>query len=160
MKEIFKFGDKLKITSTKNYGICFSNNVGGTENYPMNQPINVTVIKEWHDYEIGQRYVAVAENGIRYFFGDSGIKIEQIEKTLNEIPEDIFRQFLSMACDLSPENLSCDGEISNAEANKKYRVIMKKWHKLEKELGRKITENEVWEIHIKKWNAKEIKRKL
>jgi hypothetical protein len=33
--------------------------------------------------------------------------------------------FDSIDCDLSPENLHCDGEISNAEANRKYKHFIK-----------------------------------
>lgn len=33
--------------------------------------------------------------------------------------------------DLSPENLHCDGEISPAEAEKKYRYLNKVWNQLE-----------------------------
>lgn len=37
------------------------------------------------------------------------------------------RQFVGdkLSCDLSPENLHCDGEISHDEAMKKYRYLMK-----------------------------------
>ena len=37
------------------------------------------------------------------------------------------RQFVGdkLSCDLSPENLHCDGEISQYEAMKKYRYLMK-----------------------------------
>ena len=38
--------------------------------------------------------------------------------------EDIKREFQSLACQLSPENLSCDGELSNAQTNQRYRQAL------------------------------------
>jgi len=54
------------------------------------------------------------------------------------------KKFLDLACRLSPENLHCDGEISNAEANRKYRKLMRQWRALEKEVGHKVSEYDVW----------------
>lgn len=45
-------------------------------------------------------------------------------KTDNLTPEDFESLFDSIENDLSPENLHCDGEISNAEANRKYKFLM------------------------------------
>ena len=45
---------------------------------------------------------------------------------------------------LSPENLHCDGEISAAQARKRLTVIRREWKALEKTLGRKVTEDEVY----------------
>lgn len=36
----------------------------------------------------------------------------------------------SIDCQLSPENISCDGEISRAEANRKFRFLSKAGHQL------------------------------
>jgi len=60
----------------------------------------------------------------------------------------IMEKFVSLVSRLSPENLHCDGEISRAEAQRRYRAIMREWIALEKELGRKMTEEEVytWEM--------------
>ena len=58
-------------------------------------------------------------------------------------------KFLDLACRLSPENLHCDGEISRAQANQRYRQIMREWKVLEKEVGRKVTEEQVWDEHMK-----------
>lgn len=56
------------------------------------------------------------------------------------------QKFEDLACQLSPENLSCDGEISKSEADREYRKLMKEWHALEKEVGRTVTEEEVWAL--------------
>lgn len=53
-------------------------------------------------------------------------------------------RFLRMACDLSPENLSCDGECSRAETMRRYKAIKAKWKAAEKEAGRTVSEDEVW----------------
>lgn len=60
----------------------------------------------------------------------------------------IHQQFMSLACDLSPENLHCDGEISVAAANRKYRSLMREWRALEKKVGRG------------KWRRWNLKRKM
>jgi len=54
------------------------------------------------------------------------------------------RRFLDLACQLSPENLCCDGEISMAQARRRAWGIHKKWSKLEAMVGRVVTEDEVW----------------
>lgn len=53
-------------------------------------------------------------------------------------------EFRSLANQLSPENLHCDGEITRAQAQRRYRSIMKRWRALEKTLGRKVSEDEAW----------------
>lgn len=42
----------------------------------------------------------------------------------NLTDEDAQELFNSLECDLSPENLHCDGEISRAQANAKYKKFM------------------------------------
>lgn len=61
---------------------------------------------------------------------------------------EIKKEFSSLACDLSPENLHCDGEISVTEARRKERKLLKRWRECEKELGRKVGEDEVWNWDI------------
>ena len=62
----------------------------------------------------------------------------------------LHKRFLDLACQLSPENLHCDGEISVTEAKRKYRVLMKEWRTLERYAGHKVSEEEVWAQEIKK----------
>jgi hypothetical protein len=47
-------------------------------------------------------------------------------------------------CNLSPENLHCDGEISRAAAARKGRALNAERRALVKELGREPTSNELW----------------
>jgi len=56
------------------------------------------------------------------------------------------REFESLANQLSPENLHCDGEISRAEAGRRYKRIMKRWRELEK-----VSEDEVWALTMKRY---------
>ena len=54
-------------------------------------------------------------NGWNSFFPNSKtITFPLDQKTVNDLAR-------SLDCDLSPENLHCDGEISHAEADRKYR---------------------------------------
>lgn len=53
-------------------------------------------------------------------------------------------RFVRLLGDLSPENLSCDGELSRAQINRKLLLIKKEWKELEKELGKKMTEDDVY----------------
>ena len=68
----------------------------------------------------------------------------------NNIDVEILKKFVDLACRLSPENLHCDGEISKAEANRKYKRIMQEWWELEKQVGRTVTENEIWNWQLRK----------
>jgi len=56
----------------------------------------------------------------------------------------IMQRFLVLLHQLSPESLSCDGELSKKQVEKKRRLLMARWKKLEKQLGRPMTANEVW----------------
>lgn len=71
-----------------------------------------------------------------------------MEKPLNpksgEIPKEVQIDFVRLACALSPENLSCDGELSRSETQRKYRSLIREWRKLESVVGRKVEEGEVW----------------
>jgi len=44
---------------------------------------------------------------------------------------------------LEPENLTCDGELSTSEWKRKEKKLMKDWKRLEKQVGRTVTEEEV-----------------
>jgi len=54
-------------------------------------------------------------------------------------------RFIILASFLSPENLHEDGEISNQEADAKYKVLMKRWRELEKQAGQKVDEEVPWD---------------
>lgn len=54
--------------------------------------------------------------------------------------EQILKDIRDVHCQLSPENLSCDGELSRAETVKKERELNNKLAVLERELGYKPTD--------------------
>tara|TARA_R100000789_G_C2976325_1_gene142169 strand:- start:156 stop:350 length:195 start_codon:yes stop_codon:yes gene_type:complete len=52
-------------------------------------------------------------------------------------------EFFQLAMALSPENLHMDGEATIRQANQRRKVLMNQWRKLEKSVGRKVTETEI-----------------
>jgi hypothetical protein len=70
---------------------------------------------------------------------------------MTRIPDEFLGKFLSIASQLSPENLHCDGEISLSEARKRERQLRRDWHVLELALGRKVSEDQVWTEGLKAW---------
>ena len=64
------------------------------------------------------------------------------------ITPDIKDKFFRLAGDLSPENLTCDGELSDSQVAKKYKALKKEWVILEKKVGRAVSEDEVWNWYI------------
>ena len=57
---------------------------------------------------------------------------------------EIMDEFDSLECQLSPENLNCVGDISHAQAQRKYNALMIRWRVLENELGRKVSEGDAY----------------
>lgn len=53
------------------------------------------------------------------------------------------RQFEALSIRRSPENLSCDGECSRRDIQRRHAAIMSEWRELEKLVGRKVTLNEI-----------------
>ena len=62
----------------------------------------------------------------------------------------IMEQFGYLVNRLSPENLHCDGEISAAQAAKRKAQIMREWAELERQLGRKMTEEDVYRYEMER----------
>lgn len=61
-----------------------------------------------------------------------------------ETEEEAMHIFVSLTCELSPENLSCDGEASAAQVKAKLREIKGAWAELEQLIGKSISEDYVW----------------
>jgi hypothetical protein len=53
-------------------------------------------------------------------------------------------QFIRLSVQLSPENLTMDGELSRSQVQKRTSALHAQWKALEKAIGRKVTEDEVW----------------
>jgi hypothetical protein len=62
----------------------------------------------------------------------------------------VYQKFLNLASALSPEDLSCDGELPASYVRARYRQLMAEWRKLEKQVGRKVSEDEIWEMFIQR----------
>jgi hypothetical protein len=57
---------------------------------------------------------------------------------------EIIRDLQGVECQLSPENLTCDGELSASQVRTKAAQLNAKRKALVKELGREPTDNELW----------------
>lgn len=63
--------------------------------------------------------------------------------------DDHMKWFAQICCDLSPENLHCDGEISRSAARRKASGLRAEWKQLEKSLGRKVSEEEAERCYMR-----------
>jgi hypothetical protein len=55
----------------------------------------------------------------------------------------IRESFERLVCELSPENLCCDGELSKTQVRAKLAGIRREWKALEKLAGRKVAQDEI-----------------
>ena len=63
---------------------------------------------------------------------------------MTKLTSELQEKFLDLACALSPENLTCDGELPRYAVRAKLARLNAEWAALEKLAGRKVTESEVW----------------
>jgi hypothetical protein len=63
--------------------------------------------------------------------------------------EEILGEALSVCCALSPENLSCDGELPRGAVRAKFRLLTARLEALGREYGKPLTEDAVlaWRLH-------------
>ena len=78
-----------------------------------------------------QRYLDEKVNFFAKFTGEP-------EVTLPLSSADVDNVIDSLACNLSPENLHCDGEITRAQAQTKYNFYMRVHRDLERHTGKAI----------------------
>jgi hypothetical protein len=57
---------------------------------------------------------------------------------------EIIRDLQTVECQLSPENLTCDGELRGTALRKRAAALNAKRKALVQELGREPTDNELW----------------
>ena len=62
----------------------------------------------------------------------------------------MLHKFVRLSSELSPENLMADGERPRAAARRIERALRAKWAALEKEVGRPVSEDEVWTAFMPK----------
>lgn len=55
-----------------------------------------------------------------------------------------YERFLKISVAMSPENLYEDGEITPQEVAVKEKNLLAQWKALEAEVGRSVTETEIW----------------
>ena len=55
-------------------------------------------------------------------------------------------KFKGLSSMLSPENLSADGELPQSAVRKRKRFLLSEWKRIERKVGRVVTEEEVWEF--------------
>lgn len=69
-----------------------------------------------------------------------------MEKTKNftKLTPELLIAFGRLTNRLSPENLTCDGELSRAQVLKRKNALLQEWAALEKTIGRKVTESETY----------------
>lgn len=75
-----------------------------------------------------------------------------MENIMARTKDEIMENFVDLACDLSPENLWCDGEASGEEVEEKLKSINESWKDLETEIGHKVTEDDAWNWHSEQRN--------
>lgn len=76
------------------------------------------------------------------------VKVNESEK-VNGITIENWKRFHELMCAMSPENVCCDGEISRAAANRRYKALLKQWRTLEREVGKKVGEFEVIKVAMR-----------
>ena len=69
-----------------------------------------------------------------------------MKRTEDEIMSDISGCY----AELSPENLTCDGECSPSEVRSRERDIMRRLKALQEEIGRPVSEEATWDWENKK----------
>jgi hypothetical protein len=69
-------------------------------------------------------------------------------QTKDQIPIDIYEQFYALLWQLSPENLTCDGELSRSQVQSRYNQLKRHWAQLEAQIGLSVSENLIWDIHL------------
>jgi hypothetical protein len=71
----------------------------------------------------------------------------QTPRAKNEVAPlsaELLKQFVDLATALSPEWLTCDGELSRREVNRRYAKLQRQWRALERKAGRAVMGDEVW----------------
>jgi len=64
------------------------------------------------------------------------------EAQLPKTKEECQSWFIQLVSELSPENLSCDGELSRGQVQAKLRTIKAEWKELEEIYGEPVSEDQ------------------
>lgn len=68
-------------------------------------------------------------------------------------------EFETLACRMSPESLTCDGECSHAEVRRRYNQCVKEWRALEKQAGRTVTLDEIEQEMVPWYRCRSTRRR-
>jgi hypothetical protein len=71
------------------------------------------------------------------------------ERQLKDLTEDEFGALSRVFSQLSPENLTCDGELAPSRVRQRKAALDKQWAALEEEHGSKVTEDQAWQWYVK-----------
>lgn len=72
------------------------------------------------------------------------MNFEKLNNKKTDIPQKQLNQFIDLFNDMSPENLSWDGERSPREQKLALQKLQQAWKKLEREVGRKVSTTEIY----------------
>jgi hypothetical protein len=83
---------------------------------------------------------------------DEPVEFDQFDGVEQNIMLAIFGVYMA----LSPENLTCDGELSRSGVNHRHSKLTKQLRGLEQAMGRKVSESAAWDWYEKHqaWKAK------
>jgi len=107
--------------------------------------VNFHCIEHGESFDTSQTYQEIKE--------EFGFDVENIFKKPMMRPfnmaiakkhEETMKIFFDLACALSPEDLHCDGEISQSAAQAKYRKLISQWKEQEQKINMKVSESNVW----------------
>ena len=82
-------------------------------------------------------------------------KIFNPDAKMPETEEELMSALDVLCGELSPENISCDGELSKTAIRKRASAIRAEWKEIERKLGRKVSEEEAenhWMSNYRKEN--------
>lgn len=64
---------------------------------------------------------------------------------MKDLSHALHSKFFELVQRLEPENLTMDGEASQAEVKQRTTFLMKQWEDLEYLVGRDVSEDEIWD---------------
>ena len=88
MKKVFEVGDEVRVTSTSDFGIAYTNSAGGTSEFPKGTVKECLIIRAWGDYEIGRRYVGMTLHQKEVYFGEFGVEIEEMKRFVVKLTQE------------------------------------------------------------------------
>lgn len=71
-----------------------------------------------------------------------------VKERLNRLTIEDKREIVDLLCRMSPEDLTCDGELSKSEVDDRMRWLRRKWEEIEKRVGFRFHE---WEVPFSEW---------